>query len=743
MATIHATEQITLARVDDGEISEADLQKIDDAAQQAADALDKATTAEGTVNVVKQRLDELDAVVVTTDQLSVKVKAEIADADIDALQVKSINGRPIEEGTILAKALSGEMVQTITGMKVYYQANDPTSTAGGSHTPSNGDTWYQTLIESDQVGKVTGLWVWSNGAWIEHQYDAGEVIRAGSITAAEISANYEYAGIVYADKIIVGSKESPKGGLNDQIDRFISTDTSKAYTKNVPTNGNYAKINKILGESVVSKNLFDSTNFKDISVRYGSITFANNKYTLTASAGDCFTHYNASAWDVANVPLIKCKPNTTYVFSSKRSGSRGTIYLFENGDTANMSYKTSSGDSVTVTLTTTSNAKFLTLRLGVSDSGNSATYWDMQVEEGASATSYEPHFDGIIDATPTNVTSSNGQSLSVNYGTLRSAGNVHDELDLANGKIIRRVGFADDSIEWKNGSGNANSNGIAYIMFSIYGTETDIAKSSNYLTTNIHCGSTLWSGATTDEFAYNGSTLFFRFKTSKTSGITLNDGLARMRELGAVCNYPLAEPIEEEINVTGTLLPVAENGTITFNNMGDDYGVQVPLSSTNEWWYLANSVRMDSFDSSVDAKIDNTVASVGESIQSVKDDVGSMSTRVESLDSITTTQASQISKLGEYILNNSLKALGYATIDNGTLTLGYRDNEWKLVARGDGIDLMYGSTTVGTFGKYGTNGSQLKANNSELQTVRFRSTQGGTLGLVTSSDCHVTLKEVR
>lgn len=123
----------------------------------------------------------IDADKVVADGLEAN-KADITDLVTDNLTVGSINGNVIQNGTVLAAALSQEAVQTIGGNKVYYQAEPPT---GGTYV--NGDTWYKTVIADTDTDKKV-LHVWNGSTWEATDFDA-RILRANTITSQEIAAN--------------------------------------------------------------------------------------------------------------------------------------------------------------------------------------------------------------------------------------------------------------------------------------------------------------------------------------------------------------------------------------------------------------------------------------------------------------------------------------------------------------------------------------------------------------------------
>lgn len=121
-------------------------------------------------------------------------KAEIADLVADNLEVGSINGNVIQNGSVLAAALSQEAIQTIGGNKVYYQAEPPT---GGTYI--EGDTWYKTVIADADTDKKV-LHVWNGTTWEPTDFDA-RILRANTITSQEIAANTIEAGNVNMDNL--------------------------------------------------------------------------------------------------------------------------------------------------------------------------------------------------------------------------------------------------------------------------------------------------------------------------------------------------------------------------------------------------------------------------------------------------------------------------------------------------------------------------------------------------------------
>lgn len=115
-------------------------------------------------------------------------KAEIENATIKNAQIESINGNKIVNGSIVAAALSSEVIKNFANNNIYYQATEPTGDI------KEGDLWFKTLTATsgDRAGV---LFVWSGGAWQNKKFDS-ESILAKSITAGEIASGTITAGEV-------------------------------------------------------------------------------------------------------------------------------------------------------------------------------------------------------------------------------------------------------------------------------------------------------------------------------------------------------------------------------------------------------------------------------------------------------------------------------------------------------------------------------------------------------------------
>ena len=137
-------------------------------------------------------------------------KAEIENATIKNAQIESINGNKIVNGSIVAAALSSEVIKNFANNNIYYQATEPTGDI------KEGDLWFKTLTATsgDRAGV---LFVWSGGGWQNKKFDS-ESILAKSITAGEIASGTITAGEVDMDNLQTNlARIGDPAGKNVQI----------------------------------------------------------------------------------------------------------------------------------------------------------------------------------------------------------------------------------------------------------------------------------------------------------------------------------------------------------------------------------------------------------------------------------------------------------------------------------------------------------------------------------------------
>lgn len=140
------------------------------------------------------------------------------------------------------------------------------------------------------------------------------------------------------------------------------------------------------------KNIFDMTGWLNSFTKAsrGTVEKGENSITLTATGNDAYTdtYYNAGSFRIA------VNPNENYTFSwDSDSNIAGLQYVFINGKTSTgYMYNGNNGVSKSIRFTTTNDAEYINIRLGVYRADDSITYSNIQIEEGDTATEYEPYF---------------------------------------------------------------------------------------------------------------------------------------------------------------------------------------------------------------------------------------------------------------------------------------------------------------------------------------------------------------
>lgn len=133
--------------------------------------------------------------------------AFIADLTAENLKVDSINGKVIKNSAVLAKALSGEMIETYLGVKVFYQADEPTA-------ENVGDIWYLTVAGQDYDPMTDVIKTWDGTAWVEQQFDTPRsIFMANSIIAQDINTNSLATNQAFIDKLFAQSIEATNFNL--------------------------------------------------------------------------------------------------------------------------------------------------------------------------------------------------------------------------------------------------------------------------------------------------------------------------------------------------------------------------------------------------------------------------------------------------------------------------------------------------------------------------------------------------
>ncbi len=180
--------------------------------------------------------------------------------------------------------------------------------------------------------------------------------------------------------------------LFPQVEKGSTPTAYEPYCGGIPSpNPDYPQeIHSVSGDNeirVVGKNLFNFNQWaNDIGMMRGTKTVSSNSITLTATSNDCYTVYG---YDSKLVPIV-VQPNTTYTLTWKANNNNdGILYLFDGTDRNHALVNANNKTTKSVTFNTGSSTS-IAYRFGVVYSGQSITYYDIQLEKGT-ATTFEAY----------------------------------------------------------------------------------------------------------------------------------------------------------------------------------------------------------------------------------------------------------------------------------------------------------------------------------------------------------------
>ena len=128
-----------------------------------------------------------------------------------------------------------------------------------------------------------------------------------------------------------------------------------------------------------------------------SIEKSENSITLNATENDAYTHSYNSPVTQSNFgysPMrINVYPNRKYTISWKSdSDKNGKVYVFVNDKQATNYMFSANNSTKKLSFNTPSDAQFIYFRVGVANKGESIKYYNIQLEQGETATPYEPYY---------------------------------------------------------------------------------------------------------------------------------------------------------------------------------------------------------------------------------------------------------------------------------------------------------------------------------------------------------------
>ena len=129
-----------------------------------------------------------------------------------------------------------------------------------------------------------------------------------------------------------------------------------------------------------AKNRLDDIGWmNDIEIRNGTKSVSNGAITLTATNTDCYTGFiptvypeNYNIYVTAGEQIV-----LTWKYIAGNSQTDDRVYIFKNGESTNNVYANATDEKLIYTAP--SNCTFITFRVGVATSGNSATYSNIMI----------------------------------------------------------------------------------------------------------------------------------------------------------------------------------------------------------------------------------------------------------------------------------------------------------------------------------------------------------------------------
>lgn len=137
------------------------------------------------------------------------------------------------------------------------------------------------------------------------------------------------------------------------------------------------------------KNIFDYDTWKTVGTYHGTSVFENNGITITATSNDCYTQYSSSLFpESARIPISEGE--TITLAWEENTNASGGCYIFPNGTTTGMSGVNNS-NAKKVSYTATSGITYVTIRMGVANSGTTISYKNIQIIKGTTVPTWTPY----------------------------------------------------------------------------------------------------------------------------------------------------------------------------------------------------------------------------------------------------------------------------------------------------------------------------------------------------------------
>jgi len=469
------------------------------------------------------------------------------------------------------------------------------------------------------------------------------------------------------------------------------------------------------------KNMLDLTGWLNSfdSATRGTVTKGDNYVKVTATSTDAYTN----SYGTNSNYKIPVKPNTTYTLSWQ-SGNKiasGMVYIFVNNSTASgyMSYAYQQNTNK-ITITTPSDASYVTFRVGVAGTGNSIVYSNIQFEEGSEATPYVPYLitDSTLVKTPQNHTLTAIWTANTYIATFLSDNLVKGQTLFTNAATVIKNSDTSYAIGATHLYGGAGVPGEIFTIGKTYILKYDIQKESGTLT-NIGGHS---NAASNPEFYIDGSPSsgsyaspgtnmsgkddtnvhHVWFKFTYTGNSSNNDNNIYIQP-----NRGLTTAVG--VNITNlAIYEVVESRTVTYNST---YGTMPSVSRTgytfNNWYKEETYTNVVNSSTTVTSTSNHYIyskftANTYTVVYNANDGVGSMSSQLMTYDNPTALTTNGFSKSGYTFAGWNTKADGTGTnYTNG-------QSVSNLVSTNNGSITLYAKWTLNTYSiSYNLNGGSV------------------------------------
>lgn len=341
-------------------------------------------------------------------------------------------------------------------------------------------------------------------------------------------------------------------GLN-YVKLFGGTEQNGTPTPTTPMN--IVCNNGVVKYGAIGKNLYNSTTRTDGYYIGENGTIAQGSGTFCYSA------------------LIPVKPNTAYVLSgiAGQSDIRRFHAYDSNGNwISQISFaSTNVGRIYNITGTTPNNCVYVRISIPMTDT-------NVQVEQGSTATAYEPYQAGIYtDGTQEVVTDSLGNTASAEI--LLSVGDYKDTQEVLSGGVTRRIGIKvlDGTEYWTE----MGTNIVVKTATSAWGAAVGVGGFCTHLTV-LKSGETTFAGSC--RFAWDFNVYEYQTAFGVNDGTQFKQFLADQYNAGTpvVIVYPLKTATTETVTGQPLTTQAGTNIVEITQSAIDNLGLEVSYKAT-------------------------------------------------------------------------------------------------------------------------------------------------------------------